>query len=120
MNQRTLVLGASSNPQRYSYKAVKLLSRYKHKLIAFGHQSGEIEGVKIETERKGFENIHTITLYINPKIQKDYYQYILDLKPKRIIFNPGTENQELKEKAILNNIEVVYDCTLVMLNSGIF
>jgi len=118
--KKTLVIGASEKPHRYSYKAVKLLNKHQHEVVAFGTRKGKIDDINIEIEKKDFQNIHTITLYINPERQKDYYQYILDLKPQRIIFNPGTENNELAEIAQKNNIETVFNCTLVMLNSGIF
>ena len=118
--KKTLVLGASEKPQRYSYKAVKLLTQYNHELIALGLRNGKIDDINIETEKKDFHNIHTITLYINPERQKDYYRYIIGLKPQRIIFNPGTENNELAKIAEENNIEVIFNCTLIMLNSNDF
>jgi predicted CoA-binding protein len=118
--KKTLVIGASGNPQRYSYKAVKLLSNYQHEVLALGIKDGEIGDIKIKTKKKDFKNIHTITLYINPKRQKEYYDYIINLQAKRIIFNPGTENNELAKLAQDKKIEVVFNCTLVMLNSGDF
>jgi len=118
--KKTLVIGASTNPNRYSYKAVKLLTHYQHEVVALGLRTGKIENVQIETEKKDFKNIHTISLYLNPERQKDYYQYIIDLQAKRIIFNPGTENNELAQLAQENNIETIFNCTLVMLNSSLF
>lgn len=118
MSKKTLVLGASPNPNRFSYKAVNRLHNYNHEVIALGIKKGEINGVKIHTELKDFENIHTVTLYLNPMRQKEYYNYILSLHPKRIIFNPGTNNEELSELAEENGIETVNMCTLVLLSTN--
>ena len=117
---KTLVIGASINPERFSYKAIKLLVKYEHPVEAIGAKEGELEGIKIVKEKLLHSNIHTITMYIGPKNQLDYYDYILGLKPKRIIFNPGTENPDLEQLAKNAGIEVVEDCTLVMLNGGSF
>ena len=103
--KKTIVIGASPKPERYSYKAVTLLNRYKQPVIALGIRKGNINGIEIIMGRPHVENIHTVTLYIGPDRQIDYYDYILSLKPKRIIFNPGTENPELIELAQENNIE---------------
>ena len=116
--KKTLVIGASTNPERYSYLAVQKLTAYEHPVVALGLKKGLIGNTEIETERKPFEQIDTVTLYINPFHQKDYYNYILSLEPKRIIFNPGTENDELAELAGKNNIETVEACTLVLLSTG--
>ena len=116
----TLVLGASPNEARYSNKAVKLLSAYKHKVFPVGIRNGEISGIEIMIGKPKLTNIHTVTLYLASEKQVAYYEYILELKPKRIIFNPGTENNELLQLAKENNIEVIEHCTLVMLNTGIF
>lgn len=113
----TLVLGASTNPQRYSYLAVQRLTAHQYPVIALGNRAGNIGNTIIETERKQFENIDTVTLYLNPQRQKEYYDYILSLHPKRIIFNPGTENDELYELAKSKGIEVEEACTLVMLST---
>ena len=117
---KTIVIGASPKPERYSYKAVTLLSRYKYPVIALGIRAGNINEVEIIKGKPHFEDIDTITLYIGPERQTNYYDYILSIKPKRLIFNPGTENPELFTLARNNNIEVVENCTLVMLNSGMF
>jgi len=114
-SKSTIVIGASSNPMRYAYLAVQKLSACKHPVIALGMKKGIIGNIEIETERKPYENIDTVTLYINPAIQKGYYDYIMSLHPKRIIFNPGTENDELYELAEQYGIESVEACTLVML-----
>ena len=116
--KKTLVIGASANPERYSYLAVEKLSAHQHPVIALGLKNGLIGNVAIETERKAFDNIDTITLYLNPFNQQDYYNYILSLNPKRIIFNPGTENDELNELAKNKGIITQEACTLVMLSTG--
>lgn len=117
-NKKTLVLGASPNPARYSYLAVNKLSRYNQPVVAIGKRKGKAGEVEIDTEQKAIEDIDTITLYLNPQNQKQYYDYIISLKPKRIIFNPGTENPELYKLARENNIQVLEACTLVMLSTG--
>jgi uncharacterized protein len=117
MQKKTLVIGASSNTERYSNMAVKRLKLYHHPVIALGKKADVIDDTIIETELKPFENIDTITLYVNPTHQKEYYQYILSLKPSRVIFNPGTENEELEELCKQNNIYPQQACTLVLLNT---
>ncbi len=117
-NKKTLVLGASPNPARYSYLAVNKLSRYHHPVIAIGKRKGKVGDVEINTEQTPVTDVDTVTLYLNPQNQKQYYNYILSLKPKRIIFNPGTENDELYKLAKQNGIEVMEACTLVLLSTG--
>ena len=116
--KKTLVLGASANPSRYSYLAVQRLRKYGHPVVAIGKKNTRVEDVKIETEKKQFDDIDTITLYLNPLHQQEYYNYILSLKPKRIIFNPGAENDELTDLARKNNIQPMEACTLVLLSTG--
>jgi len=118
--KKTLVLGASENPSRYSNMAIKKLVSHDHPVIAIGRRKGLVGNVGIEKELLPQEGVDTITLYLNPSNQKEYYDYILSLKPKRIIFNPGTENNELMNKAKENNIEPVIGCTLVMLSVGLY
>lgn len=115
--KKTLVLGATDNPARYAYLAVEKLLRYKHEVVPVGQREAEVLGLKIETGQPAVENIDTVTLYLNPKNQIPYYDYILSLQPKRIIFNPGTENRELEKMAEAKGIETVEGCTLVMLSS---
>jgi len=117
-DRKTVVLGASENPQRYSHLAVKSLLRHGEEVVAVGMKEGEIDGVKILSGKPAIENVDTITMYVGPANQKDWYNYILSLKPKRIIFNPGAENPELEKLAEANGIEVVEACTLVMLSIG--
>ncbi len=118
--KKTLVLGASPNPVRYSHKAVKSLQRHDVPVIPVGIKTGEIGGIEIVKDRPQLEDIHTITMYIGPPRQKDYYSWLLGLHPKRIIFNPGTENPEFMEMAKKEGIEVLEDCTLIMLNAERF
>ncbi len=115
--KKTLVIGASDNPGRYSYLAVKKLLEHGHEVIAIGKKEGQIDTVKIETGLPQLKDIDTVTLYINPMHQAAYYDYILSLKPQRLIFNPGTENNELSSLAIKNNIQPLEACTLVMLST---
>lgn len=116
--KKTLVLGASNNPQRYSFLAVQKLMANQQPVVALGNKAGNIGNTIIETEQKPFADIDTVTLYLNPSRQKDYYQYILSLHPKRIIFNPGTENDELYDMATAAGIQVQEACTLVLLGTG--
>lgn len=116
--KKTVVLGASDNPIRYSYSAVHQLSARGHKVIALGRRQGDIMGIPIKQGTPELGEIHTITLYLNPQAQQEYYDYILALKPQRIIFNPGTENAELARLARENGIEVEMACTLTMLAVG--
>lgn len=114
----TLVLGASPNEDRYSNLAVKRLRQHGHKVVAIGLREGRIGDVEIIRDHPQLTGVETITLYINPLRQPQYYEYMLSLKPKRIIFNPGTENEELETLASANKIEAIEACTLVMLSTG--
>ena len=116
--KKTVVLGASENPSRYSYLAVQRLRAHKHPVVAIGRKVGHVADVDITKEHLQEPDVDTVTLYLNPRNQVQYYDYILNLHPKRIIFNPGTENDELIQKARENNIKPVIACTLVMLSTG--
>jgi predicted CoA-binding protein len=116
--KKTLVLGASENPARYSFLAMKRLQAHQHPVLAIGKKKGVVDNVQIETEKKDWADVDTVTLYLNPTHQKNYYDYILSLHPKRIIFNPGTENDELAEMAVKQGIQPIEACTLVMLGTG--
>ena len=116
--KKTLVLGASQNPERYSNLAVQKLTAHLHPVVAIGAKKGSIGNTVIETEKIPIEDIDTVTLYLNPLHQKEYYDYIVSLHPKRIIFNPGAENDELYELAKSKGIKVQEACTLVMLSTG--
>lgn len=117
-SKSTLVLGASPNPVRYSWKAVGDLRRYGHEVIAVGNRAGRIADVNIQMNVPEGQKVHTVTLYMNAQRQKDYYEHILALQPQRIIFNPGAENPELERLATEKGIETVEGCTLVMLSIG--
>jgi uncharacterized protein len=118
MVKTTLVLGASTNPARYSYLALQRLRNHNHPVYAIGKRTGAVTDVMIDTEKKNYPDIHTITLYLNPDHQKEYYDYIISLKPQRIIFNPGAENPELASLAADHKIYTIEACTLVMLSTG--
>ena len=117
-NKKTLVLGASENPSRYSFLAINRLRRHQHPVAAIGRKTGRVLDVDITTEKKPLDTVDTVTLYLNPTHQKEYYDYILSLRPKRIIFNPGTENTELYDLAKNNGIQPLEACTLVLLSTG--
>ncbi len=118
MNKKTVVLGASSNPARYSFLAVNRLAAHGHSVTAIGKKEGKINDVEITKDQPAEQNVDTITLYLNANNQKQYYDYILSLHPNRIIFNPGAENDELAKLAVKNNIEPIEACTLVLLSTG--
>ncbi|HTN19062.1 MAG TPA: CoA-binding protein [Pelobium sp.] len=120
MKKKTLIIGATPNPSRYAYKAAHKLVQHGHPIINVGVKKGEVASHPIERPEQIHTDIDTITLYINPTNQKDLYQYILDTKPKRIIFNPGTENPELERKAQEQGIETLEACTLVLLSINQF
>jgi len=113
--KKTLVLGASENPSRYSFLELQRLRNREHPVLAIGKKKGMVGDVQIETEKKEWKNVDTVTMYLNPMHQKQYYDYILSLRPKRIIFNPGAENEELARMAVKNGIQPIEACTLVML-----
>ena len=119
MKEKVLVLGASENSSRYSYKAILKLKEYGHQVFAIGKKPGEVRGVHVKTIFPNHK-IDTISIYLNFLNQKDYYKRILDLKPNRIIFNPGAENEELFFLAKSKGIKVENACTLVQLSLGIF
>jgi hypothetical protein len=115
----TLILGASPNPERYAYKATVMLDEHNHPVFPIGLRAGEIEGHQILVNTPIIENIDTVTLYVGPKNQPMYYDYILNqIKPKRIIFNPGTENPEFQKLAKEQGIETEIACTLVLLSTN--
>lgn len=116
--KKTLVFGASPNPARYSYIATKRLNQFGHETVPVGIREGVIDGIGILKGYPEVDAVDTITLYIGAKRQPDHYEYLLSLNPKRIIFNPGTENPELVQLAREKGIEVVIACTLVMLSVG--
>ncbi len=115
---KTLVLGATPNADRFAYRAVMSLLRHGHEVVPVGRKKGEVGGLTIQNDPPQVSDVHTVTLYLNPGNQREYYDYIMSLSPKRIIFNPGTENRELEKMAQQSGIETVEGCTLVMLSIG--
>jgi uncharacterized protein len=120
MDKPTLVIGASPNRSRFSYRAVQELANFHYPVFAVGIREGEIDGIQIQKPFPELPEIHTVTLYIGAQNQPDYYDFILGLKPQRVIFNPGTENEKFEEQLAKKGIEVVQGCTLVMLYNGLF
>lgn len=120
VKDKTLVIGASTNESRYSNIAVKRLLLFKHKVRALGLKKAFIDEIPIVKDKIIFDDIDTVTMYVGPQNQKEYYQYIIDLHPRRVIFNPGTENQEFYDLLDNANIEHFEACTLVLLSTGQF
>lgn len=116
--KKTLIIGATPNSSRYAYLAAQMLTSKGHDIVNVGIKKGIVSGVKIEEPDQIYNDIHTITLYIGPKVQRSYYNYILETNPKRVIFNPGTENLELEMLLRDHTIESIRACTLVMLSTG--
>ena len=114
-NKKTLVLGATPKPEKYAFKAITMLVEKGHSVIAIGQNIGEVAGINIRTKNIPLANINTVTLYLNPVRQRDFYNYIIETKPKRVIFNPGTENPEFYQLLQGNGIKVEVACTLVLL-----
>ena len=115
---KTLVIGASINPTRYSNIAVEKLKAANHSVIALGFRAGEIHDEIIHTEQQPWEGIDTVTLYLGPARQTSYYDYILSLQPRRVLFNPGTENDEFEALLIEKGIHAERACTLVLLSTN--
>ena len=118
MKKKTLVIGASLKPQRYSNIAINRLVDHNHEVIAFGLRKGIVAGVDIDTNLMPYKDVHTVTLYLNPERQKPFYDYIISLQPQRIIFNPGTENSEFQHVLKQNDIFFEEACTLVLLGTN--
>jgi predicted CoA-binding protein len=116
--KKTLIIGASNNPERYAYKAAERLTAHGHAIELLGIRPDTILGKTIDTEKKQYEGIDTVTLYVGPQRQPEYYDYVISLKPKRVVFNPGTENPEFEEILHKNGIDYEIACTLVLLATG--
>ncbi|MES2731458.1 MAG: CoA-binding protein [Bacteroidota bacterium] len=116
--KRTLVLGATDNPDRYAFRAAHSLLRHGHDIALVGIKKGEIAGHVILNDKTPVANVDTVTLYVGPRHQPEWYDYLISLKPRRIIFNPGTENAELEKLAHKHGIQTLEACTLVMLSIG--
>jgi uncharacterized protein len=120
--KKTVIIGATTNPERYAFLAARMLTSYNHEIVPVGIKEGAVSGKEILDifEKPAIDGVDTVTLYIGPHRQPEYYDYILGLRPRRIIFNPGTENDEFQRMAEAQGIEAVEGCTLVMLRSGQF
>ena len=120
MGKSTLVMGASTNPDRYSFRAISRLVAKGNLVVAYGNKPGEVSGIKIDTNPIDYQGIDTITMYLGAENQIEYYDYILGLRPKRLIFNPGAENEEFEKLARSSGIETENACTLVLLSTNQF
>ena len=118
--KNVVVIGASSNPWRYSYKAVISLIKNGYSVYPIGSREGKIENTSIILNKPWINNVYAVLLYLNPLNQEEYFDYIIKLHPKKIIFNPGAENNNLFTLAVENNIDVLYDCALVLLATDSF
>jgi uncharacterized protein len=118
MAKKTLVIGASTDPSRYAYLAANRLVNHQHEIELLGIKDGEVAGNKIHTEKTALKDIDTVTMYVSPKHQNEYFDYIANLKPRRVIFNPGTENPAFEDFLTEKGIEPIEACTLVMLSTG--
>ena len=117
-NKKTLVLGASTKPERYAFKAITMLVEKGHSVMAIGQNAGEVAGITIRTKNIPLSNINTVSLYLNPQRQREFYNYIIETKPKRVIFNPGTENPAFYQLLQSNGIKAEVACTLVLLTTN--
>lgn len=119
-DKRTLVIGASTNPERYSNMAIRSLRMKKIEVVALAKRPGVVDDVRFETSTLNISGIHTVSLYVGPDRQKEYYEFLIQLKPVRVIFNPGTENRELENLLEKNGIYTTRACTLVLLSTNQF
>jgi uncharacterized protein len=115
---KTLIVGASTNPERYAFKAANSLLAHGHEIAMVGQKEGEVQGVSIQTNYPDFQDIDTVTMYVGARNQPALYDYILKQQPRRIIFNPGAENPEFEELAHKQGVETEEACTLVLLATG--
>lgn len=120
MKNKTLIIGASVNPERYSYKAAEKLLAHKHEIYMIGNKPGELFGLEISKEQTAFDDVDTVTMYVSAKNQTGYYDYIKSLSPRRVIFNPGTENAEYEAQLSEAGIESEIACTLVLLATNAY
>ncbi len=120
MKNKTLIIGASIKPERYSYKAAEKLRAHNHEIYMIGARAAQLFGVEISTEMHPYTDVDTVMLYVSPKNQLKYYDYIISLKPRRVIFNPGTENSELTARLSAHNIQFENACTLVLLSTSAY
>jgi len=120
MSKKTLVIGASEKPERYSNKAIKALRHHGHQVVALGARPGRVGDIAFDSEKKNFSGIDTVTLYIGPQNQPDFYDYVTGIDPRRVIFNPGTENKAFADQLKAKGIETEEACTLVLLSIGAY
>lgn len=120
MNKKTLIIGASTNSERYSYKAAESLLNHGHDFELLGLKNDELFGVEIKTGFPEIKNLDTVTLYVGLKNQFNYIDYVINLDPKRVIFNPGTENEDFENKLKAKGINTERACTLVLLSTGCY
>ena len=122
MPKKTVIIGATPNPSRYAYTAARMLTEYQHPIVPVGIKQGTVaeQAILDLHEKPAIADVDTVTLYIGPRHQPEWYDYILSLKPRRLIFNPGTENQELYQHATQQGIVAIEACTLVMLRAGTY
>lgn len=120
MSKKTVVIGASTNPDRYSYKAVESLLAHGHEVVPVGVKKGELFGLQILNGHPDIQDVHTVTLYVGEKNQDEIIDYVFHLKPQRVIFNPGTENHAFEKQLQEKGIEAEEACTLVLLSAGMF
>ena len=118
VDYKTLVIGASVNPNRYSYKVVLKLLDSGIKVIPMGINQGNIADLVIVRHFEKQKDSHTVSIYIKPEIQKEYYKYIINLQPKRVLFNPGTENPIFSQILKKHNIYWENSCSLVLLSTN--
>lgn len=117
---KVLVIGASLKEERYSNKAIRMLNRFEHDVLAIGLRIGVVDGTSIIEDKENFEAVDTVTLYLNATRQAEFYDYIIHLNPRRVIFNPGTENNDLYHLLDRANIKYENSCTLVLLQTDLF
>jgi predicted CoA-binding protein len=118
ISKKTLVLGASDNPARYSFLAIHKLREHKHPVVAFGKRTTVVEDIPVQTETAPIQDLDTVSIYLNPNNQKSYYDFVLEQHPRRVIFNPGAENPEFEKLLTGHGIQVLEACTLVLLGTG--
>jgi len=117
-SKKTLIIGATDKPERYAFRALHMLKTHGHEVVGIARRAMEVSGVKIQKGQPHHEDIHTVTLYLSAKFQPEYYDYVVKLKPERVIFNPGTENPEFYNILDSNGIDYEIACNLVMLSTG--
>lgn len=120
MHPTTLILGVSLNPTRHSYRTVAALVEDGYPVVAIGSRAGQISGVTVHTDWPEKLKVHTVSLYLTPERQEPFIELLLAMKPQRIIFNKKTFNEKLRDLALARGIQVLEDCTLVMLVKGTY